>query len=186
MWTIPCSGLGIEASGTERKPRTAAGSRPERQEADEMRMGGRAVLIGVITGALALGACAALPSSGGAAATSGPTVGGCAVFPSDNPWNKDVSQLGRRGDSSTMVSKISSTGGKSFLHADFGGGGAYGIPYLVVPATEPKRPIHYTAYGDESDPGPFPIPSSAPVEGEHTPDYVRQVVVLQIGMCPIF
>ena len=28
-----------------------------------------------------------------------------------------------------------------------------------------EAPIHYTAYGDESDPGPFPIPPNAPVEG---------------------
>ena len=30
--------------------------------------------------------------------------------------------------------------------------------------------IAYTAYGDESDPGPFPIPATAPMEGG--PDYV--------------
>ena len=36
---------------------------------------------------------------------------------------------------------------------------------MVVAATQPKVPIHYTAYGDESDPGPFPIPANAPVEG---------------------
>ena len=46
--------------------------------------------------------------------------------------------------------------------ADFGGGGAYGIPYVTVPGTEPQVPINYTEYGSESDPGPFPIPLGAP------------------------
>ena len=36
------------------------------------------------------------------------------------------------------------------LHADFGGGGAYGIPFMVVPTKQKQEPIHYTAYGDES------------------------------------
>jgi hypothetical protein len=152
-----------------------------------MRMGGRLFVIGLVTGALALGACAAIPPSGTVTAT-GPTVGGCSVFPADNPWNKDVSKLGLRGDSSTMVAKISSTGGKSYLHADFGGGGIYGIPYLVVPSTEPKRRIHYTAYGDESDPGPFPIPGDAPVEGVKAGDLDgdRHVLVVQKGTCHLY
>ena len=40
----------------------------------------------------------------------------------------------------------------------------YGIPYVVVPASQPKVPITFTAYGDESDPGPYPVPANAPVE----------------------
>ena len=59
--------------------------------------------------------------------------------------------------------------GRRHLHPDFGGNGEYGIPYLVVAANEPLRTIRYTAYGDESDPGPFPIPPTAPVEGGADP-----------------
>ena len=44
------------------------------------------------------------------------------------------------------------------LHPDFGGGGAYGIPYMIVPGNQTRLPIHYTDYGDESDPGPVPDP----------------------------
>ena len=150
-----------------------------------MRMGGRLFVVGLVTGAVMLGACAALPPSG-SVTTTGPTVGGCPTFPADNAWNQDVSKLSVRGDSAAMVAKISSTGGKSFLHADFGGGGAYGIPYVVVPSTEPKRRINYTAYGDESDPGPFPIPPSAPVEGAPDPDGDRHVLVVQKGTCHLY
>ena len=74
---------------------------------------------------------------------------------------KNVSKLPVRSDSATLVRRISATGGRTMLHADFGGGGAYGIPFKVVPDAK-AWPIHYTAYGDESDPGPFPIPSNAP------------------------
>jgi hypothetical protein len=35
----------------------------------------------------------------------------------------------------------------------------------VVNSSQPQIPINFTAYGDESDPGPYPIPLSAPVEG---------------------
>lgn len=42
---------------------------------------------------------------------------------------------------------------------------AYGFPYAVVGARQRRLPVHYTAYGDESDPGPFPVPPGAPVEG---------------------
>ena len=77
-------------------------------------------------------------------------------------------------------------GGQTKLHPDFGGNGAYGIPFLVVPATQPKVPIHYTAYGDESDPGPFPIPGNAPVEGGSASTGDRHVLVVQQGTCHLY
>jgi len=46
-------------------------------------------------------------------------------------------------------------------HPDFGENQTYGIPFNVVPGTQPKVPITWTAYGDESDPGPYPIPADA-------------------------
>ena len=85
----------------------------------------------------------------------------------------------------TLIANISSPG-KTNLHPDFGGGGAYGIPFKVVPATQPKVAINYTAYGDESDPGPFPIPGNAPVEGGSASDGDRHVLVLQQGTCHLY
>jgi len=72
------------------------------------------------------------------------------------------------------------------LHADFGGGGAYGIPFMVVPSTQTRVPINYTAYGDESDPGPFPIPANAPVEGGSSSTGDRHVLVVQQSTCHLF
>ncbi len=91
----------------------------------------------------------------------GATIGGCPVFPADNPWNQDISQVPIDPDSATYISNI----GGGNLHADFGGGGAYGIPYIVVPPSQPMVPINFTAYGSESDPGPYPVPLTAPIEG---------------------
>jgi hypothetical protein len=131
------------------------------------------------------------PSSGGGGGggagipTTPPKVAGCNVFPSDNAWNQDISKLPVRAGSSTYVANITSAG-KTNLHPDFGGDGEYGIPFVVVPAGEPTRTINYTAYGDESDPGPFPIPPTAPVEGGPTSDGDRHVIALQQGTCRVF
>ena len=88
------------------------------------------------------------------AAVHPPRIGGCQVFPATNRWNQDVSKLPVRSDSATLVRTISTTGGLTNLHPDFGGHGAYGIPFKLVQANQKRFPIHYTAYGDESSPGP--------------------------------
>ena len=108
------------------------------------------------------------------------------MFPADNAWNTDISKLPVRSDSARLVHSISSTGGLTKLHPDFGGHGAYGIPFNVVDAKQKKWPIHYTAYGDESSPGPFPIPSSAPIEGGSHSDGDRHVIVVQRGTCHLY
>jgi len=121
-----------------------------------------------------------------AATPSPPNVGGCNVFPANNAWNEDVSKLPVRADSARLIKSISSTGGRTMLHADFGGHGAYGIPFMLVASTQKRYPIHYTAYGDESSPGPFPIPPKAPVEGGVSSTGDRHVIVLQEGTCHLF
>jgi hypothetical protein len=87
------------------------------------------------------------------------------VFPADNAWNRDVSTLPVDANSANYLAAITALGGNQHLHADFGGAGAYGIPYITVPGTQSPVPVDFVAYGDESDPGPYPIPLAAPVEG---------------------
>lgn len=115
----------------------------------------------------------------------GPTVGGCSVFPGTNAWNTDVSGFPLHPRSASTIAKIQSVGG-DFLHPDFGSNPDYGIPYVVVPSTQPLVPITYTAYGDESDPGPFPVPLDAPVEGGAASTGDRHVLVVQEGSCELF
>jgi hypothetical protein len=104
------------------------------------------------------------------------------VFPADNAWNEDVSSLPVATNSSQYLSRIAALGGNQLLHADFGGGGAYGIPYVTVPGTQPLVPVQFTAYGDESDPGPYPVPLGAPVEGGSD----RHVLVVDRDHCKLY
>ena len=152
-----------------------------------MHVSARAALVaGVCALAVSASGCVAPASSGGGATTAtSPTVGGCRVFPSDNAWNADVSRAPVRANSAQYVANINSSG-NTMLHPDFGGGGAYGIPFKVVDSTEPRRRIVYTAYGDESDPGPFPVPPDAPVEGGNASDGDRHVLVVQRGTCHLY
>ena len=119
-------------------------------------------------------------SSGGS-----PNVGGCDFFPPGNAWNTDISTLPVRADSAAIIAQIQSSGGTS-LHPDFGENPDYGIPFVVVPADQTPVPIRYDAYGDESDPGPFPVPLDAPVEGGAASDGDRHVIVVQSGTCELF
>ena len=63
------------------------------------------------------------------------------------------------------------------LHPDFGSNPTYGIPYVVVAGTQAKVPMSFD-YSDESDPGPYPIPPDAPIEGGVNSSGDRHVLVL--------
>jgi hypothetical protein len=108
--------------------------------------------------------------------TSSPTVGDCAMFPPDNAWNTDISAA----PVDTSHDYIGSLG-SMVLWPDFGGDGAYGIPYVTVPLSQPLVPISFDV-ADESDPGPYPTPLDAPVEGGGD----RHVLTLRQGDCKLF
>lgn len=97
----------------------------------------------------------------------GANLNGAVPFPADNSWNRDVSTDPVDPNSAAIIANIGLTTG---LHPDFGSGlynGApIGIPYVVVAGSQLKVPVLFTAYGDESDPGPYPLPPNAPIEGQ--------------------
>jgi hypothetical protein len=118
--------------------------------------------------------------------SAGPVIGGCAIFPSDNPWNTrvdDAAIFPPDPSSAAILQNISAhanTNSEHYLHADFGSD--FGIPYTVVPASQPVVSITVTEASDESDRGAFPIPPDAPIEsGSDT-----HVLVLQSGACLLF
>jgi hypothetical protein len=130
------------------------------------------------------------PASSGSPTTKPPplrtgvqngSLGTCPVFPPDNPWNTDVSAFPVHPDSTAIIAQIQGDGADN-LHADFGGGGAYGIPYVAVPPNEPKVPINFVDWPEESDPGPYPTPLGAPVEGGSD----RHVIAVQRGTCQLY
>ena len=128
-----------------------------------------------------------------------PDLGSCPVFPdppaglpanspslaTEAAWNQDISKAPVAANSAATIAYINAHGG-NLLHPDFGSPRAYGFPYAVVGAGQPKLPVHYTAYGDESDPGPFPIPAGAPVEGGAGSDGDRHVLAVDRSSCTLF
>jgi hypothetical protein len=111
-----------------------------------------------------------------------PHEGACQIFPASNPLNQDISHAPVDPNSKRYIASI---GAQVHLHADFGSNPAQGIPYVVVGPNQPKVPIHFTEYGGESDPGPYPIPANAPVEGAGE-EGDRHVLVLQEGACKLY
>src|SRR4029077_19614718 len=99
--------------------------------------------------------------------------------------NQDISRAPVDPNSSSYISYINSHGG-DHLHPDFGSPRAYGFPYAVVGQGRRKLPVHYTAYGSESDRGPFPIPTNAPVEGGQSSDGDRHVLVVDRSSCTLY
>ena len=122
-------------------------------------------------------------ATGGSPSMGGPTIGGCAIFPADNEWNRDVSN--DPVDPMSDAYMASMNAGSKNLHPDFGSDPTYGIPYVVVPATQPKVPISFD-YADESDPGPYPIPPDAPIEGGPGASGDRHVLVVAQGECKLY
>jgi hypothetical protein len=113
-------------------------------------------------------------------------VGRCAVFPPDNPWNQDISTAAVHPDSDRFIDAI---GRDEPLHADFGSeldGEPLGIPYVNVSDAIAPVPIEFTRYGYQSDPGPYPIPPNAPVEGGPDADGDRHVIVVETTHCMLY
>lgn len=107
----------------------------------------------------------------------GASLGGYRLFPEDNAWNRrvDTDPVDLRSDV-----LIASIGLDDNLHPDFGAswnGGPFGIPYVVVDGTQPRVPVSFL-YADESDPGPYPLPPDAPIEGGPGATGDRHVLVL--------
>lgn len=170
--------------------------------ADPHQRGGRVVTVAVLA-ALAVMVARSAPGAGAAPTVEevtapavayevadritppGPSIGGCAIFPRDNAWNTDISEAPVHPRSRQIIDRIQGVGGDD-LHPDFGSNPDYGIPYVVVPANQPMVPMNFTEYADESDPGPYPVPLDAPVEGGSDASGDRHVLVLQQGSCELF
>jgi len=109
---------------------------------------------------------------------AGAALNGALAFPADNPWNADVSGWAVDPASDALLASI---GLDTALHPDFGAGlyngSPIGIPYVVA-GNEARVPVAWTAYGDESDPGPYPVPANAPIEGGPNATGDRHVLVI--------
>ena len=108
----------------------------------------------------------------------GASLHGNVPFPQDNPWNQDISAAPVDPNSNNLIASI---GLNTTLHPDFGtfyNGAPNGIPYVVVAGDQQRVPINFTLYAGQSDPGPYPVPSSAPIEGGPSSSGDRHVIVI--------
>lgn len=133
-----------------------------------------ALCLGAIcVGASAHPAAGQIPSLG-----IGASLNGKQVFPSDNPWNQNISKAPVDPNSANLIASMGLT---TPLHPDFGtvwDGAPIGIPYVVVSSQQPFVPVVFNWYPTQSDPGPYPIPSDAPIEGGPNGTGDRHVLVV--------
>jgi hypothetical protein len=116
------------------------------------------------------------------AAKAGPQEDGCPMFPANNSLNQDISHAPVDVNSARYIEAIGAGG---HLHASFSDKPLYGMPYTIVGPQQPKVPIRFTLSASESDPGPYPIPLDAPVQGLGA-EGDRHVLVLQTGTCRLY
>lgn len=78
------------------------------------------------------------------------------VFPADNPWNREIQDRPVTPDSSLLVASIG---------ADVALAWNLDMNFVLVPSAQQPVDVAVEDYAHESDPGPFPIPGNAPIEG---------------------
>ena len=136
-----------------------------------------------------LATLAALGTAGGpVAGSSRPTVGGCPVFPASSAWNRRVDALPVAANSRTLLASI---GLDASLHPDFGSGlwegSRIGIPFTVVSGSHTPMSRPRFDYADESDRGPYPIPSKVPIEGQPgSNDGDRHALIVDRDTCRLY
>lgn len=141
-----------------------------------------AVLVAVALAIAAVSSSPAQARSGARSRNIAPHEYSCPIFPAKNSLNQDISHAPVDPNSAAYVASIGLTG---HLHPDFGTNPSYGIPYTVVGPHQPKVAVKFTEFGEESNPGPYPIPANAPVEGAGEAGD-RHVLVLQEGSCRLY
>ncbi len=119
-----------------------------------------------------------------ARAAGAPFEYGCPILPEEDPLNQEIANAPVNPNSANYVASISLT---AHLHPDFGTEPSYGIPYTVVGPEQPEVTIKFTKYGSESNPGPYPIPPNAPIEGGGKHGHGdKHVLVVQEGTCKLY
>jgi hypothetical protein len=123
------------------------------------------------------GASSSVDAPGTSTDSSSVSLNGIQFFPSDNAWNRDISADAVDPGSDAL---IATCGSSASLHPDFGttyAGAPIGFPYTVVHSSQKKVNVTFQ-YASESDPGPYPIPPGAPIEGGSNSSGDRHVLVV--------
>ncbi len=114
-----------------------------------------------------------------------PSASGCNVLPADNVWNTPIDTLPLDANSTAYIGTI---GTGAALKADFGAGLWDGGP-IGIPTTTSDGTQTYSAtfdYDDESDPGPYAVPLTAPIEGGSDSDGDRHAISIDTTHCKLY
>ncbi|MCZ3386650.1 MAG: hypothetical protein LH630_06725 [Actinomycetia bacterium] len=154
-----------------------------------------ASLVAATCGAALLGAVPASGTSDEVPATRSTSstdalarpVAGCSVFPRNNYWNADISDLPRHSRSDAWLRHMSP---RTKLHPDFGRAYGdqtvpYGIPVTVVGGGHPRVNIAFT-YKRESDQVRYPFGSDTKIEGGRRSDGDRHAIVVDKSRCRLY
>lgn len=124
-------------------------------------------LCSIAAGFVMLAGCDGGPGAPGPDPAAPPVLlddlGGRRPFPDDNWWNRSIEHAPVDPGSQAYLQFV---GLDRTLHPDFGPP-PYGIPYASVGGEQPRVPVTFTLYGDESDAGApsgvdgYPIPEEA-------------------------
>jgi len=137
------------------------------------------------------GAFDASPDAGAdAAPPSGPTIGGCPMFPADYPYNVDVSSAPLDANSATYVANLSARAGA--IVAEYPGD-----EYVnVVPASQALVAVGTSsAFGFDTSDNFFqndgtgamaPIPNGVLYENSSNPNSDHHMMIVQQGSCRLF
>jgi len=115
-----------------------------------------------------------------------PTIGECPMYLPNNIWNTPVDTLPMEPNSNDYIAALGADIG---LHPDFGSGlwegGPIGIPYTPVSGEQTPVDISFY-YPDESDPGPYPIPPDALIEGGADSEGDRHILLVDSDNCILY
>lgn len=108
------------------------------------------------------------------------------MFPADNWWHADVSELPVHERSAQWLSNMSTA---NDLHPDFGpsygDGPNYGIPVTVVDGNHRRVRVRFT-YADESDRVRYPLGRDTRIEGGRRSDGDRHAVIVDRDRCRLY
>ncbi len=78
------------------------------------------------------------------------------IYPPDNPWNEDISKRPVHRNSRNLIASVGRDKNLAY-NLD--------MAFILVPMDQKRVPVKLTDYAEESDPGPYPVPDNAPIEG---------------------
>jgi len=107
----------------------------------------------------------------------------CPAFPADNVWNTPITNVPVNANSATWLASMDAS--TTFLHPDYGPSGRkkkpYGLPWQIVSPSQSLVSIRFQ-YASESDPGPYPLSRSTPIEGGSD----RHAIMVDPSTCTLY